>query len=101
MGPMMRPGFRSHELDMRNYGDHFRPMLEMNQAEVEARMIRVLSIPREPEPDILTDRETAARIQRALFDYAAADAEATALMAISMERGVPIITAIQHEPDRS
>lgn len=65
--------------------------VEMNQAEVEARVVRMLHIPREPElePDMLTDRETAVKIQRALFDYAAADAEITALMAISMEQGVP------------
>lgn len=75
------------------------PVVEMNQAEVEARVLRRLHIPREPElePDMLTDRETAVKIQRALFDYAAADAEITALMAISMEQGVPIVTAIQQK----
>ena len=83
-------------------GDHILPfLLEMDQAEVERRVLVYMH--RYPEVAAFMSREQAdrferARFERARFDYARADAEITALMAISMEHGVPIVTSVQQQP---
>lgn len=63
--------------------------VEVNANEIEQRMVRLMHGPTfdevppdPPSPDILTDRETAAAIQRRLFDYAAADAELAVRFAV-------------------
>lgn len=91
------PNIQELERVQPNRNGNIFPILEINQADIERRMFQLMHH-REPEPDVLTDRETAAAIQRRLFDYARADAEISALMAVSMEHGVPIITSVQQTP---
>lgn len=73
--------YRPGDMVANGNGDIFMSV-EINAQEIEQRMIRLMHARPEPVPDILTDRETAAAIQRRLFDYAAADAELAARFAV-------------------
>lgn len=75
-------GRMTRVLDMSNYPEVVAIRRELAGMFPGPTFDEVPPDPPTPYPDILTDRETAAAIQRRLFDYAAADAELTARFAV-------------------